>query len=246
VTLPAVLRPVVAITQARIGSTRLPRKVLLEAAGEPLLWWHLSRLGRAASVDAVVVATTDEPDSEAIAAIAERAGAAVWRGPLDDVLARFAGAAGLARAATVIRVTSDCPLIDPALIDLAVAEYSATFPECRYVSLDATRYPRGLDCEVFDRAALDIAAAEAIEPYDREHVTPFIRRDHSRFRPRSLAPEAALPSERWCVDTEDDLALVRHVLAAIGDRDFGWRDVLDLLDANPGWRNLNAHVMQKP
>jgi spore coat polysaccharide biosynthesis protein SpsF len=239
-------RPVVAITQARIGSSRLPRKVLLEAAGEPLLWWHLSRLSRARSIDRIVVATTEEPESDRIVDLARRAGALWFHGPLDDVLARYAGAASMAGAATIIRVTSDCPLIDPDLIDLAVAEHAATMPGCRYVSLDADRYPRGLDCEVFDRAALDEANAEATSPHDREHVTPFIRRDIQRFAPRQLGPEAPVGRHRWCVDTEDDLALIRLILDALGSRPFGWRDVLALLDAHPNWAHINAHVMQKP
>ena len=249
-TLPPALRPVVAITQARISSSRLPAKVLIEIAGHPLLWWHLSRLKQAHLIDRIVVATTQEPEAAAIVAIAEELGIAAYRGSLDDVLARFSGAAQMARAATVIRVTSDCPLIDPALIDLAIESYAATWPGSSYVSIDSTRYPRGLDCEVFARTALDAASAEAVSPFDHEHVTPFIRANPARFNPRALVPHALAPDEvpapqRWCVDTVEDLALVRQVLEHFGDAPFGWRDILSLIDSHPEWYRLNAHVAQK-
>ncbi len=238
--IPAARRPVVAITQARIGSSRLPRKVLLPVAGRPLLWWHLTRLKRALTLDRIVVATTGEPGSDRIVAIADELGIGHFRGSVDDVLARFEGAAGDAR--TVVRVTSDCPLIDPALLDAAVADYASG--EAGYVSLDVARYPRGLDCEVFPRAALSAAVANAVEPHDREHVTPYIRR-HAACR--YLAPPGPVEPHRWCVDTADDLALVERVLDAIGgDPGFGWRDVVSLLDRHPEWRVLNRHVVQKP
>ena len=240
------LGPVVAITQARIGSSRLPRKVLLEVAGEPLLWWHLTRLARAATLDAIVVATTDEPGSAAIVAVAERVGVRWVRGPVEDVLERYRIAAASVGAATVVRVTSDCPLIDPDLVDLAVRAYHETAASCRYLNLDAPRYPRGLDCEVFARAALDEACAQATEPHEREHVTPYIRRHAARFGTRQLAPAEPVEPHRWCVDTPDDLALIRRVLETLGGQKFGWRDVLSLLAAHPDWRDLNAHVMQKP
>lgn len=242
--IPDALRPVVAITQARLSSTRLPRKVLLEVEGEPLLWWHLTRLRGARTIDRVVVATTEEPGAEAIVAIADRLGLDSIRGPLDDVLARFAAAAALAAARTIVRVTSDCPLIDPALVDRAVEAYAAARPACRYLSLDVSQYPRGLDCEVFDREGLDEAMALATAPAEREHVTPYLRRD--RFAPRYLAPESAGAAHRWCVDTPEDLALIERVLGVLGAAPgFGWRDVAALVEANPDWRALNAAIVQK-
>lgn len=242
--IPDHLRPVVAITQARISSTRLPRKVLLEVAGETLLWWHLTRLQRARTLDRIVVATTAEPGAEEIVAIADRLGLASLRGALDDVLARFGAAAALAGARTIVRVTSDCPLIDPVLVDRAVEAYAETWPDCRYLSLDVGTYPRGLDCEVFDRAGLDEAMALAVEPAEREHVTPYLRQP--RFAPRHLAPEGAVAPHRWCVDTPEDFALIERILGVLGDLPgFGWREVAQLVEARPDWQALNAAVAQK-
>src|SRR5579859_4104895 len=121
-------RPIIAISQARMNSTRLPAKVLRPILGKPLLWWHLTRLRRARNLDGVVVATTEAPGSDPIAQIAQDLGIPVHRGSEQDVLARFAGAAAMAGAATIVRVTSDCPLIDPVLVDQVIEEYLAHRP----------------------------------------------------------------------------------------------------------------------
>ncbi|HEV2673301.1 MAG TPA: glycosyltransferase family protein [Aliidongia sp.] len=241
-------RPVVCITQARINSTRLPAKVLLPIAGKPLLWWHLDRLKRACRVDRIVVATTGESAADAIAAIAEQAGVLVFRGSEDDVLDRFAGAAALAGAATVVRVTSDCPVIDPALIDRTIALFEDAGPDCHYASLDVGTFPRGLDCEVFSRRALDQARHEATAPDDREHVTPFIRRDVARYGARFLSTGPGGPVYRWCVDTQADFDLVSRIIGHFSTAgvDFSWTDIANLMRAHPEWAAINAHVMQKP
>lgn len=240
------LRPIVAITQARVGSTRLPAKVLRPIGGKPMLWWHLKRLAQAETLDEIVVATTHEPGADQIAAIARDLNIAVFQGPEHDVLARYAGAATLMSARTIVRVTSDCPLIDPTLIDLTVRAFVDTMPDCRYVALSAEHFPRGLDCEVFSADALIESADLTSDPSDREHVTPFIRRDH-RYAARWLLPEMSVAPQRWCVDTAEDLALVTHVIEALGrDRtDFGWHEILAVIDANPHWHGLNAHIQQK-
>jgi spore coat polysaccharide biosynthesis protein SpsF len=238
--------PVVCITQARIGSTRLPGKVLLPVLGEPLLWWHLSRLKRARRVDRVVVATTEEPGAEAILAIAARLGLMVHQGPVDDVLARFAGAAARAGAATVVRVTSDCPLIDPALLDEVIAAYAVAGEGCHYLNLDVPAHPRGLDCEVMSRQALDEAAREAVDPVEREHVTPFIRRRPRRYGGATHSSVPTRVPHRWCVDTPEDFELIRRILEALapGMPEFGWRDVLALVERHPDWLALNRDVAQ--
>ncbi|MEI9985267.1 MAG: NTP transferase domain-containing protein [Aliidongia sp.] len=150
---------IIAISQARINSTRLPAKVLRPILGRPLLWWHLTRLRRSRRLDGVIVATTEAPGSDPIAEIAEGLGIPVHRGSEQDVLARFAGAAAQMGAATIVRVTSDCPLIDPGLVDRVIDEYLAHRPATQYTSLDVERFPRGFDTEVFSRAALDAAMA---------------------------------------------------------------------------------------
>lgn len=244
----SVERPVVCITQARINSTRLPAKVLLPIAGKPLLWWHLERLKRSRRIDRIVVATTGEAAADAIVAIAEQAGVLVFRGSEDDVLDRFAGAAALAAAATVVRVTSDCPVIDPALIDRTIAFYESAGPDCHYASVDVGTFPRGLDCEVFSRQSLDEAQREAVASDDREHVTPFIRRHTGRYRARFLSTVPGDPVYRWCVDTQADFDLVRRIIEHFAPTglDFSWTDIVMLMRAHPDWAAINSHVVQKP
>lgn len=246
---PAVARPrVVCIAQARIGSTRLPGKVLRPVAGRPLLAHHLSRLGRCRRIDRLVLATTTAAADDPVAAVAAALGVAVFRGAEDDVLARFAGAADAFGAGVVVRTTADCPLIDPDLSDQVIARFLAAWPAFDYGGLDVTTFPRGLDTEVFGRAALDRAAAEATDPADREHVTRYFYTHPERFRilpPLSCEPPP--PPTRWCVDEPADLELVRRLLETLlpDHPAFGWRDCLAVLDAHPDWRALNLGVRQK-
>lgn len=240
-------RPVVCITQARIKSTRLPAKVLMPIAGQPMLRWHLDRLKRARRIDHIVVATTEEPAADAIVEIARQAGVTAFRGSEQDVLARFAGAAAFAGAATVVRVTSDCPVIDPALIDRVIALYESAGEECHYASLDVGTFPRGLDCEVFSRQALDEAHREAVAPEDREHVTVFIRRHVERYAARFLSTAPSDQTYRWTVDTPEDFDLARRIIEnfAPAGVDFSWTDIAALMREHPEWAAINAGVIQK-
>jgi spore coat polysaccharide biosynthesis protein SpsF len=240
-------RPVVCITQARIGSTRLPGKVLMPIAGKPMLSWHLDRLKQVHRIDRIVVATTEEPAADAIVEIARQSGVLVFRGSEQDVLARFAGAAALADAATVVRVTSDCPAVDPALIDRVIALYESAGEECHYASLDVGTFPRGLDCEVFSRKALDAAHREAIQPDDREHVTVFIRRHVERYAARFLSTAPLDQAYRWTVDTPEDFDLVRRIIENFAPTGLGfsWTDIVALMRKHPEWAAINADVIQK-
>jgi spore coat polysaccharide biosynthesis protein SpsF len=240
-------RPVVCITQARVNSTRLPGKVLMPVAGKPMLCWHLDRLKRARRIDHIVVATTEEPAADAIVEIARQAGVTAFRGSEQDVLARFAGAAAFAGAATVVRVTSDCPVIDPALIDRVIALYESAGEECHYASLDVGTFPRGLDCEVFSRQALDEAHREAVAQEDREHVTVFIRRHVERYAARFLSTAPSDQTYRWTVDTPADFDLVRRIIEnfAPAGVDFSWTDIAALMRKHPEWAAINAGVIQK-
>ncbi len=232
----------VAIVQARTSSTRLPRKVLLDLEGQPLLAWNLRRLARATRVDEVVVATTTEPEDEAIVALATELGFRSWRGPLEDVLTRYVGAARMAEATTVVRVTSDCPFIDPGLIDETLATWPR--PGVDYLGFDG--YPRGLDHETMTMAALLRADAEAKLDYERVHVTPYVYRNPGLFRIEAIGHEPNLTHHRWCVDTPDDLALVREVARRLGPGDtFEWRAVRALVEGDEALMAMNAHVRQK-
>ena len=240
---------IVAISQARMTSTRLPGKVLMPAAGPPLLAHHLDRLSRAPGLDAVVLATTVNAADDPVAECAESLGVAVFRGDEQDVLGRFAGAAALAGADLVVRVTADCPLIDPALVGRLIAAFRDD-PSLDYLSIDSTRYPRGLDAEILPRRLLDEAAAKAADPVEREHVTPYIYRRPERFRlGTALVPAEPVepPDQRWCVDEPADYELVRRLLEALlpSNPAFGWQDCCKLLRDHPDWMDINRAVRQK-
>ena len=209
------MRPVVALLQARMGSTRLPGKVLLPIEGRPMLEQLVRRLRPSRWIDRLVIATTTEPADDAIVAAAARMEVAVFRGSESDVLGRFAAAARAFDAATVVRLTADNPLVDAAFVDLVLDRFAAA--GVAYAETTTSRtYPYGLSVEVFARAALDAAAAEATAPADREHVTPFIRRDPVRFPGLALVAPEAHGDLRWTVDTAVDLAHVRGLFAALG------------------------------
>lgn len=239
---PVMTPKTVAIVQARTSSTRLPRKVLLDLEGQTLLAWNLRRLARAPRIDEVVVATTTEPEDVAIVDHATELGFRVWRGPLEDVLTRYVGAATMAAATTVVRVTSDCPFIDPTLVDATLATWPR--PGIDYVGFDG--YPRGLDHEVMTMEALLRADADAQLDYERVHVTPHLYRNPEKFRVEMIGHEPSLTHHRWCVDTPDDLAFVREVARRLGPGDtFGWEAIRALVDGDPALLAMNAHVRQK-
>ncbi|MEX1148147.1 MAG: glycosyltransferase family protein [Sphingomonadales bacterium] len=236
---------IVAITQARTGSTRLPGKVLRVVAGKTLLEHHVDRLMRASRLDRVVVATTTAPPDDAIAALCASRKYPCVRGDEQDVLSRYALAARIHSADVIVRVTSDCPLIDSGVIDELVALFVAG--ELDYASVDTQSYPHGLDAEIFTRAALDAADAEAIDPAEREHVTPFLYRRPERFRLGTLRSAQSHPGHRWCVDEPRDLEFVTRVLEALCPErpDFTWRDCLAVVAQNPDWQAINRDVVQK-
>lgn len=240
---------VVAIVQARTGSERLPGKVLKTLGGKPVVLHVLDRLRRTRLVDGLVLATTDRAQDDPLADLArEGEGVLVFRGSEDDVLERYALAAQAAAADIVVRVTSDCPLIDPRVVDAGVDLLLRSLPDCDYVSNTLERtFPRGLDTEVFTRAALERAHEEARDPYEREHVTPFIWRRPERFRIRQLHSDTDASDGRWTLDTEEDLEFLGRVFDALGAgaTEATWTDVLALLAAHPEWEAINAQVRQK-
>jgi spore coat polysaccharide biosynthesis protein SpsF len=238
-----------AIVQARMASTRLPSKVLRTVLGKPLLEYQIERLARAKTLDGIVVATTEGDGDDPIVALCRRLGVPCHRGPEDDVLARYHGAAKAYGADPVARVTADCPLIDPEVVDRIVARYREGEGACDYVSNTLRRtYPRGLDVEVFSFGALAAAHREATLPSDREHVTAFLYRRPERFRLVNVESGEDLGHHRWTVDTPEDFRLIAIVLESLypSNPGFGMRDVLALLEADPSLERINAHVEQKP
>lgn len=240
------MRPVVAVVQARMTSTRLPGKVLRQVMGRPLLAYQVERMRRARRIDRIVIATTVNATDDPIVAFCENERIDVTRGPEDDVLARYAVAAERFAARTVVRLTSDCPLIDPALIDKGVDRFAESGAD--YLSnMLAPTFPYGMAVEVFHATVLQEAAQEATEPAEREHVTPFIYWRPERFRLASWTMERDLSSHRWTVDTPEDLELVTRILETVYPANplFGLQEVLSVLEQHPEWAKINAHVQQK-
>lgn len=237
----------VAVVQARMTSTRLPGKILLPIAGRPMLWYQLQRMRAAATLDRIVIATTTNATDDPVVAFCREQGCDVVRGSEQDVLSRYADAARAFDAEVVVRLTSDCPLLPPALIDEAVGRFRAAQP-CDYLSnMLQPSYPYGLAVEVMHAWALLQAAQEAVDPAEREHVTPFLYWRPERFRLASMTMQPDLSRHRWTVDTPEDFDLVSRILSDLYDRqpDFGVPDVLALLERHPDWSRINAHVEQK-
>ena len=231
---------ILGILQARMGSSRLPGKVLLPLAGAPMLLRQVERLRRVRRIDALVVATSSDPSDEPIAALCREQGIDCARGSLNDVLERFYRAAGERDATHVVRLTGDCPLTDPAVIDRLVEFYLAGGYDYASNALEPS-YPDGLDAEVFSMAALTTAHREAELPSDREHVTRFIHRRPERFRAGVLRCERDLSALRWTVDEPEDYRFAAAVYERLfpSRPAFGMQDVLDLLEREPALGRLN-------
>ena len=216
---------VLCVVQARTGSTRLPGKVLREVAGRPMLQFMLDRLGDLA-VDELVVATSDLARDDAVAHLAIEAGRPVVHASESDVLARFVAALDAYPADHVVRLTGDCPLADPALVEAVIAHHRDRGADYTSNVIPRT-FPKGLDVEVVRASVLRVAHAEASDVAEREHVTPFVYRRPERFRLANLRHDVPLGDERWTVDTAEDLDLVREVVALMGgDGRFSWEDAL--------------------
>lgn len=230
----------IAIIQARMGSSRLPGKVLTDIGGMPVLAWVVRAARAALGVDEVWVATSIAAGDDKIATWCDANGVRHYRGSEDDVLDRFAGAAKASAADVVIRLTADCPLLDPAVIAQTVRLRAMTGVD--YASnVDPPTWPDGLDCEVLTSKALFAAAAEATRRSDREHVTPFVRNNRDRFTAETLiAPLPGLTVERWTLDTPDDFALLTALAERLpADRPSSYLEVLAVLDREPNLRGLN-------
>ena len=231
----------VAIIQCRIGSTRLPGKVLADLSGRPAIAWVVRAARAAIGVDDVWVATSIAGADDLIDRWCADNDVPVHRGSETDVLDRYVGAMAASGADVVVRITGDCPLLDPAVLAQTVRLRGTT--GVAYASnVDPPTWPDGLDCEVMTAEALIAAAREAKRPTDREHVTPFIRNNRARFPAETLiSPLPGLARERWTLDTADDLAFLQALAARLpGDRAPSHLDVLAVLDREPQLREINC------
>ena len=234
-----------AVIQARAGSTRLPAKVLADLGGRPVLEWVVRAARAASQIDEIIVATSTLAGDDVVADLATSLGVPVVRGSEDDVLSRFVAALDAHPADALVRLTADCPLLDPTLID-AVAGAWAGAPTHDYVSTVLVRcLPRGLDVELVTAQALR-AVDQVATGYDRVHVTSGVYADPTAYRLLGVCVTPPADDLRVTLDTPQDLVLLRALVAVLPDAPPAWRDVVAALRARPDLVAINAGVEQKP
>ena len=229
----------VALIQARMSSSRLPGKVLQDIAGQPMLLRVIRRAKQAKSIDLVAVITSIHEDDDAIEILCKGNGIACFRGSLDDVLDRYYQAAIYFQADIVVRLTADCPLLDPKIIDKVVQNFhKGTF--CYVSNVLECTYPDGLDTEIFRFEALERVWKEARLKSEREHVTAYIYKHPELFQLGSVKQEQDLSLLRWTVDTPQDMEFVRTIYNFFKEVEFGMDDILKLLKEHPEITKINS------
>lgn len=234
------------IVQARMTSTRLPGKVLMPLGDRPMLACLLERLRRVSLADRIIIATTTNATDDVIARFCEDNGVDCYRGSEHDVLSRYAEAARLYGADTVVRVTSDCPLLDPALVDRVISVYRESGADYASNMIEPT-CPYGMAVEVFSNVVLQQAQGESADAAEREHVTPFIYWRPERYTLKSVTLDRDLSDHRWTVDTPEDYELIKLIYTEVYPKksEFDMEDVLAVMDSHPEWKLINQHVEQK-
>ena len=241
----------IAIIQARMAASRLPGKVLKTLGHQPVLAWMLARTRRAQLVDEVVVATTTDPSDDPVAEYCQQQGVAFSRGSMHDVLDRYYQAAKTFRADVIVRLTADCPFIDPDLLDdnlrtFLNAEPKLDFAANRLPPPYRRTIPIGLDAEYCWFEGLETIWKEAKEKHQREHVMPYFYEHPDRFRILHMTHEPDLGDLRWTVDTPEDLELLRQIVSFFPGRDdFSWQEVLSLVQQHPELSQINANIRHK-
>ena len=239
---------VVAIIQARMGSTRLPGKIMKNILSKPVILWDLDRISPSKLIDEIVVAIPYGEENDVIVDTINEYNDKIitTRGSENDVLDRYYQAAVQTNADVVVRITSDCPLIDPVVIDNVIEQFLDN--DCDYCSNSLIRtYPRGLDTEVFSFKVLEEAWNEATKDYEREHVTPYIIENPDKFKLLNVANDVDLSHLRWTLDTKEDFEFIDAIYKNIfpSNEMFLMRDILSLLDVKPELININQHIEQK-
>lgn len=239
---------VAAIIQARMGSTRLPGKILKTVNGKTLLEYQIERVRRAKLIDEIIIATTTKDSDDPIVQLCQQLSIPYYRGSEDDVLSRYYEAAIKNNVQVIVRLTSDCPIIDPEIIDETIRVYIDNKNKVDYVSNTLERtFPRGLDTEVFTFDVLKQAHETSKEKIYREHVTSFIYGNPDTFTLKNVSSPNDYSEHRWTVDTEEDFILIKNILQALYpvDKEFKLEDIIKMLNENPEWKEINSHIEQK-
>lgn len=237
---------IVAIIQARMCSTRLPGKILKKVNGRPLLSYQLERLQQSNYINDLVIATTLNEKDDLIVEFCKKNNILWFRGSEKDVLARYYETAKTFKADAIVRITSDCPIIDVQVVDKTIQYFVDNNYEYVSNTVDRT-YPRGLDTEAFTFEALEKAYKEAVMERDREHVTAYFYTNPDVFKISSVRNETDYSKYRWTVDTEEDFQLIKNIIEKLynDNPNFTFHDTVKLMEANPEWFYINAHIEQK-
>lgn len=239
------MKKIVAIVQARMGSTRLPGKVMKEIVGKPMLWHVINRVKHTEELSDVVIATTNLKEDTQILDLASEMEVKSYAGSESDVLDRYYQAAIMSEADVIVRITADCPLADPNVIDKVVKYYRIN--DFDYVSTSIIpTYPDGIGAEVFSFSTLERAWKEAILTSEREHVTPYLWKNPQIFSIKNLENDEDLLDLRWSVDEERDLKFIREIFKKLHDKNkiFYMEDVLDLLKKCPELMDINKGIIR--
>lgn len=237
---------VTAIIQARMGSSRLPGKILKEVNGKALLLHQIERLRQSTMINHLIVATTTESIDDEVVTLCETNGILFYRGSENDVLERYYKAWEKFGGNTVVRLTSDCPLIDPKVVDETINYYKNN--QFDYVSNTIERtFPRGLDTEVFSSDALKVIYEEASLARDREHVTAYMYTNPTKFKIGSFKGDTDYSKYRWTVDTEEDFQLIKNIFEVYhgNENQLNLLNIVQLMEENPQWFYINDFIEQK-
>lgn len=241
---------ITAIIQARSGSTRLPEKIFKELFGKPILWHVHNRVQQSKLISQIIIATTTLREDDKVEAFCSSNKFLFYRGSSDDVLSRYYEASRKFNADVIIRITSDCPVIDPVVLDKMIEEYLKEFKANKIDYLSNTihrTFPRGLDVEIFSMDVLEKIFNEAREHFEREHVTPYIYQHPEIFKIKNFENDKDLSSLRLTVDTNEDFELIEKIYAALYSEDkiFLLEDIVQLFEREPELANINRFIEQK-
>jgi spore coat polysaccharide biosynthesis protein SpsF len=241
-------KKIIAIIQARVGSTRLPGKVLKKISKKPVIWHVLNRVRLSKKIDDVIVAIPSTAENDILEDFIKKLKFSYFRGSEEDVLSRYYNTASRFNGEIIVRITSDCPLIDPEVVDMVIQEHINSNADYTSNTIKRT-FPRGLDTEVFNYNTIEAAYNKARKDYEREHVTPYIYENPEVFTLNSIEAKGKLnrPDLRLTLDTKEDLRLIREIFKGLyrPGRVIYTKSIIEFLDRNPKIKSINMMVKQK-